>query len=230
MYKLFRRGYQRWQTDLFRAPWFSKVFVETMGHLAAPIYDWAYQLMEPDIQVASRLCDVGCGNGLMSRRVARDVRGAHFTLIDQSASQIEAGAAVISEIATHNHVTSYAQPAEAMPPADESFDLLYTTGSINLWTDPVEGLRQCHRVLDKPGVIWLFDQAPCNTPALALDALFIKRVFGLGLPGYTLAEVLEFAREAGYPEPSCVAPNMSLYGIRWDWPGSDEATPDELNP
>ena len=212
----FKHRYQRWQTKLFRAPWFSKVFVETMGHLANPIYEWTLELMDADLQQARELCDVGCGNALMSRYVAQSVRGRHFTLVDQSASQIEAGREVIKGIAAHNSVTSYAQPAERLPLDDDSVDVLYTTGSINLWEDPVLGLRQCHRVVRPGGVIWLFDQAPCTTPALALDALFVKRVFGLGIPGYSLEQVKAFAALAGLPAETHTYPNMSLYGIRWE--------------
>ena len=94
-------------------------------------------------------------------------------------------------------------------------DILYTTGSINLWTDPVLGLQQCMRVVRPGGVIWLFDQAPCVTPALAFDALFVKRVFGLGIPGYSMEQVLAFAALAGLPAEHETYPNMSLYGIRW---------------
>ena len=211
----FKHRYQRWQTRLFRVPWFSRVFVETMGKLADPIYAWALDLMAPDLDNAHHLCDVGCGNTLMSRSVARGKSGRHFTLIDQSASQIEAGREIIKRIAAHNTVTSYALPAERLPLEDNSVDVLYTTGSINLWTDPVEGLVQCRRVIKPGGVLWLFDQGPCDTPALVVDALFVKRVFGVGLPGYTLDEVLEFAALAGLPAEAELHVNMSLYGVRW---------------
>ena len=209
--------YQRWQTGLCRAPWFARLFVRTMGDLADPIYEWAWQLMAEDFETADALADVGCGNALMSRRVARGLsdRRRHFFLIDQSQAQIEAGREVIREIASRNHVTSYATPAEDNPLADASVDVLYTTGSINLWNDPVRGLEQCKRVVKPGGVLWLYDQRPCNTPELAFDALFVKRVFGLGLPGYTAEEVLEFARQAGLPAEHDHYPNMSLYGLRW---------------
>jgi SAM-dependent methyltransferase len=211
----FKHTYQRWQTRLFRVPWFSRVFVETMGTLGRPIYEWTLTLLAEDLADAQRLCDVGCGNALMSRYVARDLAGRHFTLVDQSASQIEAGREVIKGIAAHNAVTSYALPVEEMPLEDDSIDVLYTTGSINLWTDPVAGLAHCKRVVRPGGVLWLFDQSPCVTPGLAMDALVVKRIFGLGIPGYTLDEVLEFAALAGLPRDPQVYPNMSIYGIRW---------------
>ena len=211
----FKHKYQRWQTKLFRAPWFSKVFVETMGTLASPIYERTLELMRDDIRDAERLCDVGCGNALMSRYVAREVRDRHFTLIDQSVSQLEAGREVIKDVAAHNQVTSYAQPVEKLPLEDASVDIIYSTGSINLWSDPVLGLEQCKRALKPGGVLWVFDQAPCITPQLALDALLVKRVFGLGIPGYTMNEVLEFAELAGLPRAYNAHPNMSLYGLRW---------------
>ena len=56
-----RRMYQRWQANLFRSGWFARTFYETMGRFATPIYEWAYELMAPDIQTAPRIADVGCG-------------------------------------------------------------------------------------------------------------------------------------------------------------------------
>jgi SAM-dependent methyltransferase len=211
-----KKSYQRWQADLFKNHWFSRVFVRVMGELAHPIYEWAWHEMAPDLVEAKSLADVGCGNGLMSRRVARGVpEGGAFTLVDASASQLEAGRDVMQEIAAHHTLTTYAQPAERLPMADASVDALYTTGSINLWDDPVGGLVQCARVVKKGGILWLFDQRPCNTVPLALDALFKKRVFGLGLPGYSLEEVLAFGEQAGLTAPRTVE-DMSLYGIRWE--------------
>ncbi len=210
-----RRMYQRWQANLFRSGWFARTFYETMGRFATPIYEWAYELMAPDIQTAPRIADVGCGNALMSVRVARDIVNRDFTLIDASAAQIEAGRNVIMEIAAHHRVRSFAQPAEQNPLPDAAVDLLYSTGSINLWTDPVAGLRHCKRVTADGGIVWIFDQAPCDTPGLAFDAIFVKRVFGLGVPGYSIEEVQAFAREAGLGEGTVHA-DQSLYGLRFE--------------
>jgi len=211
----FKHGYQRWQTRLFRTPWFSRVFVETMGTLARPVYEWSLGLMAQDLEGAGRLCDVGCGNGLMSHHVARGLSGRHFSLVDQSVAQIEAGREIIKKIAARNSVTSYALPVEELPLEDGTIDVLYSTGSINLWSDPVQGLAQCKRVVRPGGVLWVFDQSPCVTPGLAVDALLVKRVFGLGIPGYSMDEVLEFAALAGLPRDAQTHPNRSIYGIRW---------------
>jgi SAM-dependent methyltransferase len=206
--------YQRFQTRLFRSQAFARVFVATMGQLARPIYNWAFNLMADDLSGVTRICDVGCGNGLMSARVAESLNGRDFTLIDQSSAQLEAGRYVIQDIAKRNMVRSFAQPVECLPLADESVDLLYTTGSVNLWTDPVRGLQQCQRVLIPGSTLWLFDQAPCVSVDLVVDALFVQRIFGLGMPGYTAQEVLEFGYQAGL-RGGILYPNKSLYGIRW---------------
>ena len=214
MPKFSKLGYQRWQTELFQEEWFAKVFVQVMGALARPIYNWAWEIMRSDLEEARVIGDVGCGNGLMTRRVAAELQGKHFHLVEPSAAQLQAGTSVRKTIAKHHEVTTHNCMAEDIPLPDQSLDVLYTTGSINLWTDPARGLMQCKRVLKPGGVLWLFDQRPCNTVPLAVDALFKKRVFGLGIPGYPVEQVIDFAEEVGLHAPAVVE-NMSLYGLRW---------------
>jgi SAM-dependent methyltransferase len=214
MQKWSKLGYQRWQTGLFEEDWFAKVFVRVMGALARPIYDWAWEIMQADLENAQSIGDVGCGNGLMSRRVASELKGRHFHLVEPSAAQLEAGRSVRETISKEHQVTTHNTMAEDLPIEDKSLDVLYTTGSINLWTDPARGLMQCKRVLKPGGTLWLFDQRPCNTMPLAMDALFRKRVFGLGIPGYPVEKVIAFADQVGLCNPEVIE-NMSLYGLRW---------------
>ena len=209
-----RNGYQRWQVRLFQHGWFARTFVLTMGRFATPIYDWAYDLIADDLAGATDLCDLGCGNGLFSLRVAQSMSDKRFRLVDISSAQIRAGRRVIEQVARDNWVECCVAPAEELPLADHSVDVLFSGGSINLWYDPARGLAHCKRVVRPGGALWILDQRPCSTTSLALDALVRKRVFGLGIPGYRLEEVLAFAREAGL-EGAEVHEDMSLFGIRW---------------
>ena len=209
-----RRAYQKWQAELFRTSWFARTFVATMGRLATPIYEWAFELMRDDLGRADRIADIGCGNGLMAYRCSRRLSGKTYALLDRSAAQLTAGRGLHRKMRRGNVVSTHVAPAESIPLSDASFDVVISTGSINLWEDPVQGLRECRRIARPGGTIWIFDQGPCDSVGLVLDALFRQRVFGLGIPGYTSETVIQFAEAAGLAEPRAF-PKASLYGLRW---------------
>lgn len=209
-----RASYREWQARLFEVDWFARVFVRVMGELATPIYDWAFDEMEPALRAAHRIADIGCGNGLMAHRINRSVPGKDWTLLDASAAQLRAGRHVHKHIRQQSRLETVVAPAEAIPMDDNSYDLVISTGSINLWNDPELGLRECARICKPGGVLWVFDQGPCTRPREIVDALVHQRVFGVGIPGYTLEEVLEFGQRAELGRPQTVV-NRTLYGLRW---------------
>jgi len=209
-----KRAYQRWQAELFRSRWFARTFVLTMGWLAAPIYEWAFRLMRNDIEGAARIADIGCGNGLMAYRCSREIAGRTWVLLDRSEAQLRAGGGLLRKMRPDSVVGAHVGRAESLPFRDASVEVVVSTGSINLWDDPVQGLRECRRLLRPGGVVWVFDQRPCDSLALAVDALFRKRVFGLGIPGHTCESVMEFGERAGLGAPR-VFSDASLYGLRW---------------
>ncbi|MFT4570925.1 MAG: ubiquinone/menaquinone biosynthesis C-methylase UbiE [Hyphomicrobiaceae bacterium] len=227
----FRGTYRVWQREsFFRSALNSRVFEAVMRALATPIYVWAEDCIREDLRTARRVIDIGCGNAIFARRLSESLEGREFTLIDQSASQIEMGAANIEAVRRRNSCEASVGSANALPYPDNSFDFVLSTGSINLWRSPVGGLEECLRVAKPGGVIWIFDQAPVKGFVDALDSLFRLRVFGLGIPGYTL----ERAREMGdsvFPEPASIEENGSLYGFRWTKPSAaDSKTGDECVP
>jgi ubiquinone/menaquinone biosynthesis C-methylase UbiE len=185
-----------------------------MGRLATPIYNWAFELMQDDLIPANTIADIGCGNGLMSYRCSRSLEAKSYALLDRSEAQLVAGEGLHRKMRRRNEVTTHVAPAESIPLEDGAYDVVYTTGSINLWSDPVQGLRECKRVVRPGGVLWLFDQGPCDSIGLVLDAVFRQRIFGLGIPGYSMEAVIRFAEEAGLDSPR-IYPNKSLYGLRW---------------
>lgn len=212
-----KQKYRNWQINLFRSGWFSSIFVRIMGRLATPIYNWAFTLMSSDLQRANMICDVGCGNFLMFNHISMKIRASKFLLVEPSPSQLKAGRNLLLNLKNENRAAAIQGPAEQLPFPDNSIDMLYSTGSINLWVDPVKGIEECARVVKPGGVIWIFDQRPCNSITLILDALFVKRIFGLGLPGFTVEETIKIADQAGLNNPE-LNENMSLYGLRWKLP------------
>jgi ubiquinone/menaquinone biosynthesis C-methylase UbiE len=210
-----RARYRIWQRDrFFRSRTNSRVFEAIMRGLAAPIYRWAERCIEEDLNRASTVLDVGCGNAIFARRLSKRVQARSFSLLDQSASQIAAGRGNIAFVRKENRCEACVGSADELPLADCSFDLVVSTGSINLWRSPKDGLRECLRVARPGAAIWIFDQAPVKGVGDALDSLLRLRVFGLGIPGYTLQHIRELGDSIS-PEPARSITNGSLYGLRW---------------
>lgn len=92
-----------------------------------------------------RVLDVGCGTGFATEgllRASGDVHG-----LDQSIYQLEQA---FEKFGKRGPVQFYLGDAEHLPFRDDTFDALWSSGSIEYWPDPVGTLRECRRVV-KPG-------------------------------------------------------------------------------
>ncbi|TJZ76254.1 class I SAM-dependent methyltransferase [Chitiniphilus eburneus] len=96
--------------------------------------------------------DMGCGGGHVSFRLAPTV--AQVVAYDLSARMLETVAAEAQRRGLDNIVTKQGT-AEALPCADEVFDVVATRYSAHHWRDLPAGLKQMHRAL-KPGGLGLF--------------------------------------------------------------------------
>lgn len=208
--------YRKWQAEsLFRSTSFSSLFARTMRFWAAPLYKWGVHEFWEDFQAAHSILDVGAGNGNFMWHALRHSSPKHITLVDASSSQLGAGEFNFADIRRRHRLEICVARAEQLPFGEESFDLVVSTGSINLWESPTDGLEQMWRVCQPKGSIWVFDQAPCRTLADAADALLVKRMFGLGLPGYTLGEIMSICRTSRLGSPHHVVRDHSFYGVCW---------------
>jgi ubiquinone/menaquinone biosynthesis C-methylase UbiE len=98
-----------------------------------------------DLSADDRVLDVGCGTGFGTEGILQyteDVYG-----LDQSPHQLEKAWAKLGK---HDPVAFHLGDAERLPFQDDAFDAVWSSGSIEYWPNPVEGLREIRRVL-KPG-------------------------------------------------------------------------------
>lgn len=65
--------------------------------------------------------------------------------------------------------------ADALPFADNSFDIVVSTGSIHHWKDPEAGLNEIYRILSPGGYALIYDIVSDTPRAVLQDA---KRQFG----------------------------------------------------
>jgi ubiquinone/menaquinone biosynthesis C-methylase UbiE len=98
-----------------------------------------------DVDADDRVLDVGCGTGFGTEGLLE--HSEHVYGLDQSRHQLEQAWAKLGK---HDPVAFHFGDAERLPFKDDSFDVVWSSGSIEYWPNPVEGLRELRRVA-KPG-------------------------------------------------------------------------------
>ncbi|MGM0591112.1 MAG: methyltransferase domain-containing protein [Halobacteriota archaeon] len=92
-----------------------------------------------------RVLDVGCGTGFGTEGLLQHADDVHG--LDQSAHQMEKA---FEKFGKRDRVNFYRGDAERLPFKDDSFDLVWSSGSIEYWPNPVAALREFRRIV-KPG-------------------------------------------------------------------------------
>ena len=92
-----------------------------------------------------RVLDVGCGTGFATEALLETAGEVHG--LDQSVHQLEQAWAKLGK---HDPVRFSLGDAERLPYADDSFDVVWSSGSIEYWPNPVATLAELRRV-GRPG-------------------------------------------------------------------------------
>lgn len=146
-------------------------YVTSAVHAAGPDLDQICDLLAGMRQAA--VLDLGCGGGHVGLRVAAHV--ARVVAADVTPAMLEQVAAQASARGLANVETACAA-AEALPFADQIFDVVLSRFSAHHWDDVAAGLREARRVL-KPGGLAVFvdtvapGQAVLDTHLQAVELL-----------------------------------------------------------
>ncbi|KTG11040.1 SAM-dependent methyltransferase [Haloprofundus marisrubri] len=98
-----------------------------------------------DIEQGDRVLDVGCGTGFGTEGLLQHTDNVHG--IDQSIHQMQKA---FQKFGKRDKVRFYRGDAERLPFKDDSFDVIWSSGSIEYWPNPVDALEEFRRVV-KPG-------------------------------------------------------------------------------
>lgn len=168
---------------------------------------WHRTLIDPGlfarigrVPAGTRVLDLGCGNGYLSRRLARS--GAQVVGVDQSADLI--ARAVAHETREPLGVVYHLADAANLPMlADRSFDLTVANMSLIDFADAAGAIREAGRVLEAGGRFVFSLSHPCFD--VDTRSTWSVEVSAHGVPTI-------FRKVAGYREP-----HADTY--EWDLPG-----------
>ncbi len=98
-----------------------------------------------DLSPDDRVLDVGCGTGFATEGLLEETEHVHG--LDQSAHQLDRAT---RKFGRRGPVRFYRGDAERLPFRDDSFDVVWSSGSIEYWPNPVDAIEECRRVA-RPG-------------------------------------------------------------------------------
>ncbi|WP_135824927.1 methyltransferase domain-containing protein [Halorussus ruber] len=141
-----------------------------------------------DIEEGDRVLDVGCGTGFATEGLLEHTENVHG--LDQSVHQLEKA---WDKLGKHDPVSFYRGDAERLPFEDDSFDVVWSSGSIEYWPDPVATLRDMRRVVKPGGQVLVVGP---NYPQTAL----MQKLADAIMLFYDAEEADRMFREAGYTD------------------------------
>ena len=101
-----------------------------------------------DLDPDDRVLDVGCGTGFGTEGLLEYTDDVHG--LDQSIHQMEKA---FTKFGRTDRVNFYRGDAERLPFADDSFDAVWSSGSIEYWPNPVDALAEFRRIVEPGGPI-----------------------------------------------------------------------------
>ena len=158
-----RTGTAQIQGELWSAR--SRDYAETIEGFFRPLYESA--LERPEIANASSSLDVGCGPGLAATVFARKI--ANVSGIDASAAFIEIAR---ERLPGRDFRVGEMQ---ALPYADQSFDVVTGFNSFQYAASPIEALREARRVTRRAGAIVIATWGPPEDCEAAGDLPAVAR-------------------------------------------------------
>lgn len=139
-----------------------------------------------DLGRDDRVLDVGCGTGYATEALLREVRVVHG--LDQSVHQLERA---YEKFGKAGRVRFYVGDAEQLPFRSGSFDVVWSSGSIEYWPDPVSTLVELRRVTRPGGQVLVVGPNEPNTRVM-------RRVASAIMLFYDRGEAERMFAEAGF--------------------------------
>jgi ubiquinone/menaquinone biosynthesis C-methylase UbiE len=141
--------------------------------------------------------DIGSGSGGLALALAARSPESVLVLLDPSADALGSALGAARDQGLEGRVVTVLGKVEAMPLPDACVDLAVSRGSIFFWDDPVQGLKQVHRVLRHGGTAMIGGGLGTGYPAWARREFIRRRHEGVRKNG---PEAVRRFRELRDPE------------------------------
>ncbi|MFW6027578.1 MAG: class I SAM-dependent methyltransferase, partial [bacterium] len=147
---------------------YQRYFVPSIG---APVAESLIAAAAP--QSGERVLDVACGTGVVTRMAAERAGSGLVSGLDMNAGMLEvARASSPEDLGIEWHEAS----AEAMPLADESYDVVLCQMGLQFMPDKLAALREMRRVLVPGGRLLFNVPGPTPAPFEVLAEVLARRI------------------------------------------------------
>jgi ubiquinone/menaquinone biosynthesis C-methylase UbiE len=209
-----------WRRDTLRSRFLRSLIPERIPWFAARLYDQiARSAIETYYKGVAELVtghtsqglvlDVGTGPGYLPIEMAKRAPEITVVGIDSSKALVRIAQENTEREGLSDRVRFVKCDGNRLDFADDSYDLVISTGSLHAWKDPVLVINECFRVLKAGGEAWLLDPAQIITPET-------QQLLGRGLnavdrlanwwgsftskltPPYTVREIEEIIRRTNF--------------------------------
>lgn len=133
---------------------------------------WVISLL--DIQRDDRVLEIGFGPGVDLRRVSEMAADGFVAGVDPSKEMVRQASKRNVAAIRAGQVEVKQASASAIPYPNECFDKILAINSIQFWLDPLQGLKEAHRLL-KPGGLIAIALQPRSKDATEETALEIGK-------------------------------------------------------
>lgn len=182
--------------------------------------EWIDKYFAPHLFSARRVLDVGCGPGVIAAKIARRYANLEIVGIDLSAERIKEAK---NNFAHLPNTKAQRAEANALPFADNSFELIYCRFLLEYLPDPVGAISEMVRVCKPNGKVLLQDldgQLLWHYPQDAelekdLNAV-VEALSKTGFDPFIGRKLFSYANAAGLKEVKARADSYHLFAGKID--------------
>lgn len=120
------------------------------------------------LKSAMAVLELGCGLGDLVARVTALAPDITYTGIDRSSLMIDAALVRHRALVASGRVKFTCATSESTEVPDGSFDRVFSIGLVHFWSNPLQSLKECRRVVRPGGMMIMACLGPDRAPPFAL--------------------------------------------------------------